>query len=329
MIRQVPPAVSLLLCVLSTLGCAPESFTITLGGSRELKETTVYKDERSPRSKVALIDVRGLISDVPQPDVLGSVPSLTDEVSARLNEAAQDRDVQAIILRITSPGGTVTGSEILYREVRRFSEETGKPVIASLGEVAASGGYYTALAADEIIVMPTTITASIGVIIPGINVSTGLNRIGVQARPITSGPNKNMGDPLSPPDAEHEALLQNMVDEFHALFVHRVTERRPQLESQYTDEATDGRIMSGRRALTIGLADAEGGVLEAFERAKTLAGIEDARLVKYYIGAARPQTPYAASPAHAPGDINLFKIDGLAQGLSPANAYYLWLPGFN
>jgi protease-4 len=325
-LRFLPP--SLLLACSAILGaCAPESFTITLGAPTDLKETTVFRDEGSPRAKIAMIDVRGLISDVPQPGLIGTSTSLTDEISARLNEAARDRQVEALILRITSPGGTVTGSEIVYREVRRFSEETGKPVVASLGEVAASGGYYTALAADEILVMPTTITGSIGVIIPAINVSQGLSRIGIEARPIMSGPNKNMGDPTSPPDAQHEAILQAMVDEFHAGFEARVHERRPGLEPQYTREATDGRVMSGARALAIGLADREGGVLEAFERAKALAGIESAKLVKYYVGSGEPQTPYSRTVQPQTAEINVIKIEGLASGLSEANAYYLWLPG--
>ncbi|MCH9058483.1 MAG: S49 family peptidase [Planctomycetes bacterium] len=311
--------------------CVPRSVTLSLGdGGRRLMETTVHRDAGSPRDKVALIDVRGLITESATGSFLGPAQSVVDSLVARLRVAAQDRAVKAVIIRINSPGGTVTGSDIAYREIRRFRRETGKPVVASLGEVAASGGYYTALAADEILTMPTTLTASIGVIIPSVNVSQGLSMIGIFSNPIVSGPNKAMGDPLTPQNDAHVALLQGIVDEFYARFKGLVIERRPGLEAQYVAEATDGRVVTGARAVEIGLADGEGDLYDAFDRAKALAGIERAKLVKYHSMASRPRSAYAslAQPAPRAEELAGFRLEigSRLGGVSPANAYYLWAP---
>jgi len=334
---------TMLLALAATLttGCIPQTMTISLGGAgRKLAETTVHTDTpgTAPTAKIAMIDVSGLITEMSIPSIFGSTPGPVDSLVARLNKAAKDDNVKAVILRINSPGGSVTASDIAYREIQRFKKQTGKPVIASLGEVAASGGYYTALAADEIVTMPTTITGSIGVIIPSVNISQGLSMIGIVSNPIVSGPNKAMGSPLSPEDAGHVALLQGIVDEFYANFKSLVIERRPGLEAQYVEEATDGRVVTGNRAVTIGLADSVGDIYDAFDRAKALAGIESARLVKYHTQGLRPRSPYASVSVPLPqaGGTNgispqqpgVLKLDlGSTLGdLNPSNAYYLWSP---
>jgi protease IV len=329
----------------SLTGCIPQSMTISLGGrGARLAETTIHHDPAAagtPADKIALIDLRGLITETAVSTLTSSTPSPIDALTARLNKAARDNTVKAVILRINSPGGSVTASDIAYREIQRFKNETGKPVVASLGEVAASGGYYTALAADEIVTMPTTITASIGVIIPSVNLSRGLNMIGIVSNPIVSGPNKAMGSPLSPEQAGHVALLQGIVDEFYANFKGLVIERRPGLEAQYVQEATDGRVVTGRRAVAIGLADRTGDLYDAFDRAKQLAGIESARLVKYHTKGLRPRSPYASTNvplpqaagsagngtnSNNPPPPGVLKLDlgSTINDLNPSNAYYVW-----
>ncbi len=305
-----------------------------------VRQTVVHRDKATGAEspKVALISVSGLIADSRRPGVLGSQPSQVDRAAALLKEARNDPRVRAVVLRINSPGGTVTGSDILYNEIRRFREETGKPVVASMGEVAASGGYYIALAADEIVAEPSTITASIGVIIQTINVSDGLSRIGVRAHSITSGPNKAMASPLEPEAPEHVALLQHIVDEFYAQFTARVFERRPELAEANRAQATDGRIMTGEDAHAIGLVDSLGGVLDAFDSAKRLAKIENARLVAIHDEGPTPRTPFGidapafpTSASTAEGaQINLQQLNTPAQGLLDAPGFfYLWIPGVN
>jgi len=334
----VIPTVALLLA--SPAGCTPK-ISVTVGPPAEggpLVAQTVLDEPGPSEGTIALIDVRGLISDVRMPGLLGSVPSPTDQLVARLDAAAKDSNVKAIILRINSPGGTVTGSDIMFHEVRRFAEKTGKPVIASLGEVAASGGYYLACSADIIVAQPTTITGSIGVIIPTINFSDGLGRIGIKSRDVISGPNKNMASPFEPVREGNYVVLQGIVDEFYARFKLIVTERRPPFSLAATPEAVDGRVMTGARAVEIGLADQEGSIRDAYELAKTKAGLKTGRLVKFTSPDDRPRTPYAAVDGLTPEgrageqEINLVQIrldsatlPGLASGAS--GVYYLWLPG--
>lgn len=323
----------LVTCALLLSGCIPNTVTIGLG-SRDttLRSAAVIVDEDAGRNKVAMIEMQGVIADTPTPTLFGSRASMIDYLVRRLDEAADDPDVKAVVLRVNSPGGTVTGSDIMYREIRRFRERTGKPVVVSMGEVAASGGYYISLAADEIIAEPTSITGSIGVLFGTVNVSDGLSRIGVHARTITSGPNKNMASPVEPPVESHYDILQAMVDEYYDGFRGLVVGHRSDIEPEMIDTLTDGRIVTGAEAASTGLIDGTGGIRDAFSRAKSLAGVENARLIRYHVGRHGPKTAFAhATPdvplAEADPDVSLLNVDvGLPFGDSPV-AYYLWVPG--
>lgn len=337
-------ASTLLLAVITLAashGCGRASITFALGGDDgTLVEKTVIDEHGG--AKVALIDVRGLIVDSPRSAWLGESTNPVDDLVARLEKAADDREVRAVLLRINSPGGGVAASETMYREVRRFREKTGKPVVISMGEVAASGGYYLALAGDEIFAQPTTITGSIGVIIPSINFSGALNRWGIESRAIKSGRNKDLGNPLEPRQESHTAVLQLLVDDFYASFRALVIERRSPrgLAATEIDSLTDGRVFSGAEAARLGLVDQTGDLRAAFDHARTLAGLDHARLVKYYSRSSgnTPRTAYAladdsvASSARAsgPGDVNLLKLE-LGESLlgvpgAGGGAYYLWAP---
>lgn len=321
--------------LLSLAACAPLSVTFTLGAREQpLKETAVLEDHGA-NAKIALIDIRGTIIDAARPGLFSSGANPVDELVARLRKAEEDDAVKAIVLRINSPGGSVTASDTMYREVRRFAETTKKPVIASLGEVAASGGYYLALATDEIITQPTTITASIGVIIPTVNVSDGLRRIGIVARSIKSGANKDLANPLEPIRESQYAVLQGMVDEFYARFRNLVVERRPTLDTARIDELTDGRVVTGAEALRSGLADREGDLRDAFARAKELANVSAASLIKYHEITSKPRTAYspaalAPESAGAHTEVNLVQFElsegSLGAGAGATNAFYLWAP---
>lgn len=327
----------LVLPFVTAAGCGPVTVSATFGEDDRPPRETIVGGDRAASTKVVMIDIRGVIADA-SGEGLGMLffppENPVNELVFRLEQAAKDQRVRAVILRINSPGGTVTASDLMYREVRRFRQTTGKPVVASLGEVAASGGYYLALSADEIVTEPTTVTGSIGVIVPTLNVSEGLDRIGIHARNVKSGPNKDMGDPMTPPVERHYEILQTLVDDFYTRFKSLVVERRGTLKPEQVDEVTDGRIMSGTRAVAAGLADREGGVPEALDAAKRLAGIEKARLVKYTTRGPLPRSPYAMGPEAPRGqavggtEINLMQLQiggGISGGVGP-NIYYLWVP---
>lgn len=331
-------------------GCTPMKLSVTLfADDSRLEEATVATDKGGDGSKIAQIDIRGLISDRVEGGLISQPTNPVDDLAARLRKAGQDPEVKAIIIRINSPGGTVTASDMMYREVRRFVEESKKPVVTSLGEIAASGGYYLALSGDRIVAEPTSITGSIGVIIPTINVSEGLSRIGIKSRSIISRPNKDLANPLEPIKEEHYAVLQALVDEFYARFRGLVIERRgaaaaladaagkaaprKALDVGRIEDLTDGRVMTGVSAERVGLVDRTGGIPEAFQTAKDLAGIKKATLIKYYReDEDKPRSAYAQSgtPAPAATEINMIQLrmNGLTAlgGLESAGAYYLWVP---
>lgn len=338
--RRTLAALPLLLCLLAS--CGPATLSLSLGKrDHRLVETAVLTDDNASAAKIALIEVRGLIVDAATPGILGQGLNPVDALVAELARAEQDRAVKAVVLRIDSPGGSVTASDVMYRELRRFMARTNKPVIASLATVAASGGYYLALGADEIVTEPTCITGSIGVIFPTFNFSSAMQRWGIQSRAVVSRPNKDLASPFEPMDDAHYAILQSLVDEQYARFRGLVVERRPTLDRSRLEEATDGRIFSGAQAIELGLADSTGGIREAFDLAKARAGVQGARLVRYHAPDQQPRTPYSsasiaagtpqppgASAAAAETEVNLLQLNlpGSSHWPTQAGAYYLWMP---
>lgn len=198
-------------------------------------------------SYVARLDVSGLI--------------VSDAARDRAIDAlARDPNVAALIVSIDSPGGTAAGSEALMRRLRALAVH--RPVIAVMGEVAASGGYMTALGADRIIARPDTITASVGVIMQSAEVSRLLDRLGITIDTIRSGERKATPSPLEPMTADTRRYLQGIINEMNEAFQTLVRERRG-LSDAVAREIADGRIVTGRRALAMGLIDQLGGEAEA------------------------------------------------------------------
>jgi len=297
----------------------------------ELTETEVLADTTGGwgTPKIALIDVTGIIIDATGSRFLGPGENPVARFVEALERARSDSNIKAIIVRINSPGGAVTASDVMYRELQHFKEDTGKPVVVLMADVAASGGYYLACAGDEIMAHPTTVTGSIGVIIQTINFSEGMNRIGIHAESITSGPNKAMGSPFEPMEAGHRDLLQGIVNEFYGGFVNVVTTNRPNLSEEDRKLATDGRVVTGRRAVEIGLVDSLGDLRDAFAAAKRHAGVSHARLVKYHRPLEHVGSAYAYSPTPPASNaqLNVLQLN-IDAGLINEHPgfYYLWDP---
>jgi protease-4 len=294
----------------------------------------VLTDKDPGQARIALIDVRGLLIDARKPSLLGEGSNPVDRFIQHLALAEADNDVKAVVVRINSPGGTVTSSDIMHRELRRFMERSKKPVVVSLGEIAASGGYYLAIASDHIIAEPTTVTGSIGVIMPTFNFSEGLNKIGIRSKSVKSAANKDMANPFEPiRDGQYE-VLQGLVDEFFARFKALVLERRT-IDPANVATVTDGRVFTGQQALKLGLVDELGGVREAFHTAKKLASLDRAAMVKYS-GTGNPartayslsETP-AAAQSQGPGMTLRMDMGGPLADVAPSETsglYYLWMP---
>ena len=215
--------------------------------------------------KIAVVDIKGVIA---------SSRNIVEQIDAY----KEDDDVKAIILRINSPGGGVGPSQEIHREVLKAREK--KKVIASIGSVGASGGYYVACASDLIVVNPGTITGSIGVVMEFSNVEELLKKIGLRSYVIKSGRHKDIGSPLREMTSEEKSILQGVIDSVHNQFIRAVAEGR-NMEERKVREIADGRIFSGEQAKELGLVDRLGGLQDAIEIAAEMVGIKGKPTVIY------------------------------------------------
>lgn len=179
--------------------------------------------------------------------------------------------VRAIVFRIESPGGGVSASQEIYEEVKK-TRKYGKPVVVSMGSVAASGGYYVALGADRIVANPGSITGSIGVISQFMHVNGLLDKIGVSSTTIKSGALKDAGSPFRPMTAEDRKYFQEMIDDVHDQFITAVADER-KMAKERVKRIADGRVFTGRKALVLGLVDTLGTYQDAVRIAADLAGL--------------------------------------------------------
>jgi protease-4 len=215
--------------------------------------------------KVGVLEVKGVIADV-QPTI------------EELAKFRKDGSVKAVVVRIESPGGGVSPSQELYQEIRRTVRE--KPVVVSMGSVAASGGYYIACAAQKIYANPGTITGSIGVILQFTNFEELLRKIGFRMEVVKSGPYKDVGNPGREMTAEEKAYLQNMVDNVHQQFVRDVARGR-RMKIDKVQQVADGRIFTGEQAMELGLVDELGNLKDAINAAAKMAAIEGEPKIVY------------------------------------------------
>lgn len=205
----------------------------------------------------------------------------SDQVSKTLDELADDPNVKGVILSINSPGGGVVASDMIYTAIRDFSEN--KPVVASITEYAASGGYYVAVGADHIVAHPSSVVGSIGVIGVFPNVSGLLDTLGIDMQVIQTGQYKDTGSAYRAMNDEEQDMIQALVDESLEEFIAAIDEGR-ELTSDEVRALADGRIMSGRQALEVGLIDTLGTQDEAFEIIKDLAQVSNPVLTEYSSG---------------------------------------------
>jgi protease-4 len=290
-----------------------------------VKETVVVEaDKFLCCDKVALIDVEGLIVNARSSGLFGDGENPVSLFHERLDAAASDDRVKAVVLRINSPGGAVTASDIMFQDLCNFRHETRKPVVVCMMDVAASGGYYLAMGGDRVFAHPTTVTGSIGVIMSLYNASGLFRFIGVTSDPIKSGPNKDIGNPARPMTEEERAILQGMVNGFYDQFVQVVVKGR-HLPEERVRALADGRIYTGVDAQKLGLVDEVGYLEDAIRTALDMAHLKDAKIVAYDKGCGYRGSIYAATGI--PSQINVkLDVPGLS-GPSGAGFMYLWEPG--
>ena len=314
----------LFLCPLFISGCS--FISIPPPGIQPLKETVVSGEGRD---KILLMDISGIISTKEKRKALpfGEKVSIVSRVQEELKRAAQDKEIKGLILRINSPGGTVTASDIIYREIKEFKEKRNIPVVACMMDVAASGGYYISLAADTIIAHPTSITGSIGVIAIKFNAGKLMEKIGVKDESIKSGDKKDLLSPFRPNTEEEKAILKEIIAGLHQRFVETIAENRKELAKDKIKELADGRVYTARQAVEAKLIDKIGYLNNAIELAKRKAGIGKARVIIYHRPFNYKNNIYSQVSDSDFKTINLINIDlgALTENMG-LRFMYLWLP---
>ncbi|MDQ4128365.1 MAG: signal peptide peptidase SppA, partial [Actinomycetota bacterium] len=240
------------LVALGLVGLAVAAVVVVLavGASGPSAETAVYEEEyisgEGPE-KIAVVPVAGAIASADSA-LSGQQPTATPEgLADALRQAADDPSVQAVVLEVNSPGGGVTASDEMHQSILDFKKNTDKPVVVSMGDTAASGGYYISTAADRIVANETTLTGSLGVIFQITNFSEAADKYGISQDVIKSGKFKDIGNSFREMKPEEREIFQSLVDESYAEFVDVISEGRG-LPEERVREIADGRIYSGSQA---------------------------------------------------------------------------------
>lgn len=315
----------LVFCLLFSSGCS--FISISLVPSIEpLKETTV---SGSGKDKILIMDISGIISEERKRGLAGlsDEPDMVARIKEELKMAARDKHMKAVILRINSPGGTVTASDMIYHEIEQFKKKTGTKIIACIMDLGASGGYYVAVSADKIIAHPTTVTGSIGVIMLNLSVEGLLQKIGVKDTSVKTGEHKDMGSPLKAMTDEERKIFQGILDTMYERFLTVIAENRKELTPEKLISLADGRIYTAQQALEHGLIDQIGYLDEAILLAKEDAGLTKARVVMYHRPGAYKNNIYSQLGSSGFGTINLLNIDLKTFVHSGTPLFmYLWAP---
>ena len=281
------------------------------------------------KEKIVLVDISGVITAKKRtgPSLLPEKPNMISRIREELSKAFMDERVRGLILRINSPGGTVTSSDIIYREIKEFKEAKKIPVVACLMDMAASGGYYVALAADTIVAHPTTIMGGIGVVAFKFNAEGLFEKLGVKDDSVQSGDKKDLLSPFRPNSEDERKILQTIVDELHDRFINIVAENREGLTKDEIISLADGRVYTVRQALSLKLIDKVGYLDDAIALLKKKANISEAKTVVYHRPFSYRSNIYSG-PFHPEiNTINLVNIDmGSIKEMMGLQFLYLWMP---
>ncbi len=238
-------------------------------------------EKASAGEAIGVIYVEGIITGTrAEGSIFGTGVASGPSLMKQLREAGEDDSIKAVLLRINSPGGSAAASQEVGNEIDKLRKQ-GKVVVASMGDTAASGGYWIAAKADKIIADPATMTGSIGVIMETQNMQELFDKIGITPQTIKSGPHKDMGSPNRPLTDEERAIMQQMVDDIYQQFVDVVAEGR-KMKREKVLELADGRIFTGRQAKEHGLVDELGNYYDAIKLTGELAGIKGEPVIREF-----------------------------------------------
>jgi protease-4 len=315
------------MCLLLS-GCGIPSFLITpVQNTNKLQEVAAEPEHGFSSDKIAIIEVEGMLINAKGGGLLQPTENQLSLFVQQLAAAEQDASVKAVVLRVNSPGGTVTTADTMYQALMTFREKTGKPIVADAQDLMASGAYYAACAADKIVAQPTSIVGSIGVIFETFDVENGLAKLGISTEAIKSAPLKDMASPLHHRTDAERVVLQGIVNEYYARFKQIVAERRHIDDPQQMAFLADGRVFTGTDAVRLHLADVNGTLPDAIELARQLAHAPHARAIMYKRPYGYSGSIYASADTPAPQANNSLSLSLPGASLFvPPGFYYLWQP---
>jgi protease-4 len=308
------------------IGCHGPRIRLFPSAADPLREHTL---EGTAKGKVLVIHVRGTISDEPRRRIVTTRPSLLQEVVSQLRKAEKDPEIKALLLKINSPGGSTTASDILYQEIVAFKQKTQTKVVVAMMDVAASGGYYIALPADFILAHPTSVTGSVGVLFLRPDLVGLIDKVGIGVDISKTGKNKDMGSPFRQATDEEKQIIQDMIDQLGARFLDRIEAHR-RIDPQSLKEISSARIYLAADALRLGMVDQVGYLSEAVGEAKKLSGLpENAKVIVYRRTRFPDDNLYNPSTSQYEGQgVSMVSVDLPASlTIKQAGFYYLWQPG--
>ena len=310
-------------------GCGQTAFQIQLVPTdQKLEETEIQRDTGLfVFEKIAIIEVDGALFNRRKGGWLRRGENPVSLFIDKLDKAAADRSVKAVVLRLNSPGGTVAASDIMYHHLMQFRKHTGKPVIACVLGLGCSGAYYIACGSDGIIAQPSSVVGNIGTIFRTISVAGTMEKIGVKAVTIKSGDLKDIASPLHDLSDEERKVLEDIIEHHSKQFFEVVRKGRNKIDEQKMVELSDGRVFTAEQGLQQGLIDKIGYLEDGIEWAKEIAGVDKTRVVIYHRPSNYIPNAYSLASANTDGIgpmVNLELPDWLNSG--GVQFLYLWQP---
>ena len=323
MIRSILLFITLLPMIPTLTGCMPGAFLIEpVAKPQRHKERVLESGGVWVHQKIAIIDVDGVMINGSGAGLFGGGGNPVSDFVTKLRLAEKDSSVKAVVLRINTPGGSVSASDSMHHELMKFKEKTHKPVIATMLDMACSGGYYLAVGCDEIYAQPSTLTGSIGVIMKTLSYVDTMKMLGLKSETFKSGELKDMMSPTKSLTEKERDILNRMITDSYERFLAVILEGRDNLDDATLRPIADGRIYTAQQALDLGLIDKIAYPSEAIERAKELAGLKKAKVVMYGPSYLKQGNLYSSNDTGTPSMLSL-----LPRFLKPSTGtgfYYLW-----
>lgn len=306
-------------------GCAYVNVPL-ISKAEPLREQVI---EGKGSAKILLMDITGFISERDKESLLlgPTSPSLVSRVREILQKAENDTSIAGVIIRINSPGGTITASDIIHHDIVRFKDRKKVPVYACIMSVGTSGGYYIATAADNITAHPTSIMGSFGVIMMTMNIEGLMNKIGVSELTIKSGDKKDILSPFRTATPEEKQIVQAIINQFHKKFIDTIIARPGNILSRKDIESlADGRIYSSEQALNAKLIERVGYLDDVIAEMKKQIGVTDAKIITYYHPGSYKGTIYSSSTAESTRAAGIFNVGNGFDWFGETQFLYLWRP---